>query len=134
MRALALLSLSLGLWRRFVKVLGLLRIIREIVSLILILVVGPEAAIERYKLALDEDHRTAALLLAEQTRTSEVLDERFLALNPGVGNLTDLLALEVLPALAVEALVEAHHVIGAQEIDERISDIAPILQRKQVRY
>ncbi len=56
-----------------------------------------------------------------------MLDQRVFALNPSVGDLANLIAVEMLPRLSVEVLVERNQVHRIDEVDERVANIAPIL-------
>jgi hypothetical protein len=51
-----------------------------------------------------------------------------LALNPGVGNSTDLLGVEFLPLTAIEFLEEVHNRHRVDEVDERVADITLVLR------
>jgi len=54
----------------------------------------------------------------------EMVHERYSALNTRICQRTDLLAVEHLPALSVEFLVEVMNEFGVEEIDESISHVA----------
>lgn len=56
----------------------------------------------------------------------EVVHEIGGALDAGVGELADLLAVEPVPPAAVELLVEVEDELGVDEVDEGVSDVAGV--------
>ena len=54
--------------------------------------------------------------------------KRLLALYPRIGNLADLIRVELLPLLAMELLVKLHNVEWVYEINESVANVASVLQ------
>ena len=70
----------------------------------------------------EEDEGTALLILVHEAAVLEPRDERVLALDPGVRDGADLLAVEAAPALLVEAVEELHYDLVADEVDEGVPE------------
>ena len=70
----------------------------------------------------EEDEWAALLVLVHQAAVLEPRHERVLALDPGVRDGADLLAVEATPALLVEAVEELHDALVADEVDEGVPE------------
>jgi len=75
-----------------------------------------------------EDDGSTLLIFAHQTRVLEVCNEGVLSLNSGVSDRAHLLAVELLPFLVVELVIEVRDLERRQKIDESITDVALILE------
>ena len=58
-----------------------------------------------------EDDRTAALVLVQEGAVGEVVNEAGLALDPRIADVAHLFAVELLPLLGVEALIQCRDVL-----------------------
>jgi len=75
-----------------------------------------------------EDHWSAFLILHHQTRILEVPNQGCFALNAGVGDFAHFLAVEFLPFLVVERLIERDDGLAVDKVNERISNVAFVLK------
>lgn len=76
----------------------------------------------------EKDERTTLFVFDEQTRVAEVLDHALLALNPRVRDVANLLAVELLPSMAIELPHKRSDVLGLYEVDEGVPDVAVVLE------
>lgn len=67
-----------------------------------------------------------------QSEGRGVLTGRYLSLNPRVRDSAHLLAVELLPLLAVKLIVEGDDGQAIDEVDERVPDVALVLHRRQL--
>ena len=75
-----------------------------------------------------ENYRPVLILLVHESAVLEPLNHGRLALNPGVSDGTNLLAVEVLPRHGVVLVVERHNVGGVHKIDESVTAVALVLK------
>ena len=58
-----------------------------------------------------------------------MLNQRRGSLHPGIRQLADLLAVELLPPLIVEHVVEVSDMLAGSEVDEGVSNVAGVLSK-----